>query len=781
MPKPPTLSSPSSRRRRGDRLSPALVLAAWLALLVATPGCDRGPTVEEARALHAQGRHADSLEPLRALIEERPDDPEVHYLYGVALGQTGSSRLAVWSLRKAAESPEWQLRATLALGAAALSAENWRDAIDAADEVLALDPENVPALVLRGEAYLGEGKEPERALDAFDQILEIEPDSVPARAARISALLMDERTDEASEALAELESTALERAPDVTTRARLCATRAVFDAERGETASAEERFDACLEQYPAQAVLIGPATSFFDQIGRPERSDEILAAALERAPESQGYRRTLSERAEAAGDAERAEAILREATASPNPELRAAAWTDLTNLYLGRHDLPAAIAAFEEALALSKNPSQLAILSHADMLARDGQHERALEVASRLDNDAYRGLIEARVHLNEGRPAEALARLDEVFPTWPNNAGARYYAARAAEQLGDFQRAIEEYRQSIRSAPDQTEAALRLARLYLAAGAYANAWNSASQYVRSHPEDPEAIRTLLRAAAPRDRSSLEALFTRLRPTAVWPDVVSARADSLAGRQGPEAALEWIESLTDLDLTQPANAMVLRSKVEILLALGRTAEARRSVDAALATGNETTTFHELRGRVLEAEAAGSSGAEAAPADTIRAAYARALELDPQSWRALEALGGRAEADGDVDAALELYDRAIEIAPDRPSPPERAAALAARSGRSAEAERRWEALLREQPWNTTAAIELATLQLARGQSDERTLELAERAVLFRGGDPARALLVRVHEARGEQERAQEIARAIERGERVPPRRISPIEGS
>ena len=39
-------------------------------------------------------------------------------------------------------------------------------------------------------------------------------------------------------------------------------------------------------------------------------------------------------------------------------------------------------------------------------------------------------------------PAVDLGRLEQVFLTWPNNPGARYYAARAAEQLGDFERAM---------------------------------------------------------------------------------------------------------------------------------------------------------------------------------------------------------------------------------------------------------------------------------------------------------------------------------------------------
>ena len=59
----------------------------------------------------------------------------------------------------------------------------------------------------------------------------------------------------------------------------------------------------------------------------------------------------------------------------------------------------------------------------------------------------------------------------------------------------------------------------------------------------------------------------------------------------------------------------------------------------------------------------------------------------------------------------------------------------------------AEARLEALLREQPWDASAALALARLRLERGTADARTLELARRAVRFRGGPEAEALLERV----------------------------------
>jgi len=735
--------------------------------LLVLAGCDRPPDLESIRALHREGRYAEAIEPLRELLEARPEDPEVHFLYGVSLARSGQARVAIWSLRQATEDERWKVPAMVELAAVAASTGDHAAAIETAGRVLELAPDHLVARVIRAESLLGQGKEPERALDDFVAVLERQPANASALAGRAAALLQAGRVDDAAAALKEMEDRLEAEPSDPAARAHLCATRAVLEAERGEVAVAENRLDACLERFPGQPALLDVAVGFFDRAGKPERASAVLEAAVERLPRWPVFRLRLAERAKRLSGLDEAERILQAGTEIEDPQVQSAAWTALTNLHLERDDLPSAIAAYERALDLAEAPPPLAVLTHADLLARVGRHERALEVASDLENDAYRGLIEARIHLDEGRPAEALSRLDEVLPTWPNNAGARYYAARAAERLGDFERAIEEYRQSIRSAPGQTEAALRLARLHLAAGFPANAWSAASQYFRAHPEDPEGVRVLIRVAASTPNADLQPFFARLIGTPLWPVAVAARAEAIAARgNADEKALASIENASGLDDPGPRHAEVLRMQVRLLVRLGRGDEARRRVEEALAAHPDTAAFHAIEGERLE-----QVGAEP---ERIEAALARALELDPEEPEALEARGRLAERAGAVGEAIEWLDRAWAARPGRPSALLRAARLAAQSGERTEAMRRLEMCLEEIPWHAAAALELARLRLEGSDPSDRTLELAERAVLFRGGEPAARLLARVHEARGEAERAAEIRRAIREGKAIPPRR-------
>lgn len=753
-------------RIRGRLLDRPIAHFLLVALVLVMSGCDRAPGLEEIRALQDAGRYSETLEPLRELIKSSPDDPEIHFRYGVALSRTGSARLAVWSLRKAAETESWKIEANLELSRAAAQSENWQEAIEAANRVIEIEPDHAVAHLLRGESYLGDAKDPDRALEDFEFVLDLNPLSVPAMISKASALLLADRPDEAKEVLDQLENEADELTIDESSRAQICGAQAVLLQERGELEPAERRFDDCLEKFPAFASVISPAVAFFDSRGQADRATTIVEKALELAPGDQSYRRLLSERMTARGDHARAKALLEEATRVDDPAMRSEAWTDLTNYHLAREELPEAIAAFEEALALSDDPPPISILSYADMLARAGRHEDALRESKKLDNDAYRGLIEARVELDRGHPEAALARLDQVFPVWPNNPGARYYAARAAEQLGDFGRAVEEYRQSIRSGPEQTEASLRLAKLYLNAGAGEFAWNAIGQYVMDHPSDPEGLRVLIRCVANDDDPNLRAIHAHFRGTAAWAAAVATRAATRAELKGPEAGLAEIAAARDVDLSKLVNAEVLRQKVLLLIAAKRSDEARQVVEAALTSHPAEASLLEIRAELLERT-------NAKPED-VRAAYEAALAKDPNSWLALEGLGRVHEQAGDSKRALELYDRATRAFPESPTAARRAAELVERQGSKAEAATRLLDLLKEHPWDSGAALALARLRLADGVSDDSTLELAERAVMFQGGKDAQKLLIQVHEARGESDRASEIAQALEDGRPIPPRK-------
>ena len=110
---------------------------------------DRDSQAPRGGALRKDGRSA--ADPRRSGALER-GDPISARVGAAALRKRG---LAVWPLRAASKSPEYAIEARMLLARSMLESRTAPDAIPFIDEMLELEPENIPALVLRIQAYQG--------------------------------------------------------------------------------------------------------------------------------------------------------------------------------------------------------------------------------------------------------------------------------------------------------------------------------------------------------------------------------------------------------------------------------------------------------------------------------------------------------------------------------------------------------------------------------------------------------------------------------------------------
>jgi tetratricopeptide (TPR) repeat protein len=339
---------------RVERFVLPLTLTLTIAILVI--GCsERGDPLDEIRQQQAAGAYAATVEPLRKLLVERPDDPELNLLYGRALVATQRPDLAVWSLRKALADPEWLAPAGHQLALAALGARDFAGAIEITSRVLARHPEDLQALLMRANAHAhgkGEG-DPEVALVDAARILELDPDAIEAYEPKILALLALHRDEEASEALAEVGErlVELEAAPSVL--AWHCSTKATFEQADG-LPSARETWETCLEKHPVSMEVLSGAVGYFDEQADFDRSLEVMRTAYENASASRPLRIMLADRLRGMGRATEAEALLMEATATEEPEAAAAAWMDLAGLLTTTQSYEAAADALEKALGYAR-------------------------------------------------------------------------------------------------------------------------------------------------------------------------------------------------------------------------------------------------------------------------------------------------------------------------------------------------------------------------------------------------------------------------------------------
>jgi tetratricopeptide (TPR) repeat protein len=711
--------------------------------LLLSLACGDDPTgVEEIRRLQMQGRFAETIEPIREILREQPGNAELHLLYGVALSRTGQASLAIWSLREAQQDPIWFQPASVELARSAVFSRDFPAAIAAASAVLELEPDHLVALRLRGEARLENKIEAEEGLEDLERALELEPDDLPTRLTRFRALLALERVEEAEAALAEVESLVADGELLDEDAALICVMGASFSYERGEVEKAEELYEGCLETFPLSGSVLDVAVEFFDQEERPERATEILRAFTDSVPLSTVHRGRLARRLRAAGKPDEAEALLLEATRSEFPELRAHAWSALTDHYIATEDLPAAVEAFESAIAYEGAIPAQRRLAHADLLVAADMNERALEVASELEDATLRNLVSARVAFNQGRPCEALELFEGAFPFWPNNAVARYYAARSAEQCDEFDKAIEHYRQSLRSGAQSSDAGLRLARMLVAEGRMQDALFGIQQHLNGHRLHPETLLLKTRVGLElQEGVLLQNILGSLPPSRLRARVMVVLAEHAAAVQGPEVAIQGLREGTLLDLKRPRDAPALALLVDLLVGEGRVEEARAAVEEALAAHPEAAALRLVEARLLEGEGAAAAN--------VHAVLERAVELDPGYAGALLALARSARARGESERALSLFDRAAEAEASDPTPAREAAQLLASGERRAEAELRLQTLLVEFPHDSATALALAELEFAQGASP-KAATLARRALRFGAGQDAQRLLERAQQA-------------------------------
>jgi tetratricopeptide (TPR) repeat protein len=706
--------------------------------------CGPRDPLERARVLQDKEQNfAKSLEPLREALAKNPDDPEANYRYGLALLASGQTSLAKWSLRKALDSPEWLERAGIPLATTAIQLGGYDEAVEIATRVLAQHPDNVDALMLRADARIRTRRQYEEALADAERALELDPENHGAMVPKVAALLGLERADEAAAALDSLERAYSDEKLGLHGSPALCTARATFAKEKGDLETAGKRFDECLEHFATDGTVLREAVTFFDSTKKSEHSEEILKTALEKAPNAFGYRAELVERYRATGRESEAEALLRAATELEDPASQAVGWSSVALYSLEKGQFDEAAKAFERARAIDPTGSTEILFGYADALVLAGQHDEALRIADQMAVPAHRSLVKGRVALERGDPKQALEHFSEGNRLWPNNAVARYYAATAAEQLGDFERAIEEYRYAMRIDVRATDAYLRLARLQSAAGQHELALATLEFSPGGRPEEEAAALFELELAARMNRvpppSVLQRLQRERRPAAA-----AALARGFAARLGAKQGVQFLRSQSDIDLTDPENADALAAWVELSAASGSAREGLSRAEAAIAKHPESAAFHALRGRALAA--AGSDDV------AVRAAYQRALEIDPEEHRALVGLAALEAKGGAREAALALYERAARADTNDRETARTVADLLAQLGRRDEGEARLGQLLREHPYDAQAAIALAELRQARGAERAGTEELARRAVKFGGGEPAKALLDKIEEEGG-----------------------------
>jgi len=216
---------------------------------------------------------------------------------------------AIWiekaeALAKKNASTEDQIDVLLARAQHARAGSNWRDSVPYFDRALALDPDEVEAILGRYELY-EEANLKETALAFIGRALARQPRSVAVVHAAVGALRQMERTTEASE-LEERYSQL--RFDDISfVRGRIDLAIAQRDIK-----GAERWLDRMMALNPDSAPLLASAAQSYLLMGNRTRSIALYKKALDLSPENTDTMRALAEAQGLAGHPEEQQRLLRQ-------------------------------------------------------------------------------------------------------------------------------------------------------------------------------------------------------------------------------------------------------------------------------------------------------------------------------------------------------------------------------------------------------------------------------------------------------------------------------------
>jgi cellulose synthase operon protein C len=310
----------------------------------------------------------------------------------------------------------------------------------------------------------------------------------------------------------------------------------------------------------------------------------------------------------------------------------------------------------------------------------------------------------------------------------PNAAGVLRALAQAHIVNREPALAEEALRRAMDVAPDDTDAAVELAKLLFQTGRATQARAVLAELVRKRPDDADAQSALFRAclsipdlACARAAADAVVALDPKRQTGLLYQGLLAEAENRLG-----AAAAAFERAAELEPRAPEP---LQGLVRVLVAQGRRAEAYRQLDASAARDGENALPLTIKGEMLFADRRLREADES---------FAAAGARSPRWWMPVRGRAAVAYARGDAASAIRVLEDAL---PRVDQPLAVRLELAMRyeaAGRIDDAARQYEEVLRAAPDMPLAANNLAML-LVTHRRDAGSLERAAQLATVLADSP------------------------------------------
>jgi tetratricopeptide (TPR) repeat protein len=497
----------------------------------------------------------------------------------------------------------------------------------------------------------------------------------------------------------------------------------VRDPDPANIAEGARRASDMLQLWPDNAEAADTLAVAQFRLGNLDDAERQIRKVLSKYPANLLPAITLSGMKLARRDFEGAEAVLKEMAAnSPNSADVAVA---LGNLYSVLERWPEAEAQFRKAISVdARNGHALLGVAAARLRAgRKEEAEAAYRQASALPDPRYRH-VHASYLIAERNYDAGIKELAALAKTNPNDLAARARLLDAYTQAGRLAEAESVVSAALKSNPGDADALARRSMIQVAAGKLVEAEATLNGLLKKRRAAPTAHYLLSRIYRMRGdalRERVELIQALEENPAMLPARTSLAA-ALLGAGAPAAALESLDAAPE---SQRGALTLLTARGIALIALGRTAEARQTVNQALTAGRTPDLLaQDALLKMLKRDYAAA-----------RAAAAEALLKDPADVRALRIVAQSYTSEGRPEEGLKMLEQHSAEYADSAVVQNYAGEALADAGRPQQARAHFEAANRADPKLFAPVLALVRLDLAKGEA----ASAAQRLIAFLALDP------------------------------------------
>jgi tetratricopeptide (TPR) repeat protein len=669
-------------------------------------GCKSGTEraaehMQRGEKLIAEKKFDEAVIEYKNATQLTPNDAAAHYGLAKAFLGVKDPRSAYWELEETLRLDPQNVQARIDHGEFLLlqGDEELQRAVESGDAIIAADPKRWEGYALKGRALTALGRHDE-AGEAFKQGVEVAPEQPPVVLLWANHLRQQGKAEEAEGAYKRL----AKLAPGFGTAAAL---GGFYASSKGRDAEAEAAYRSALAQAKPEERVFATTVlaNFLVSRGRAAEAEQALRDAVAAKPDDTDLIYALAAFLGQQGRTADADAMIEQATkAKPDkPE----PWLVLS-AHRGRQGkLDAALAAADQAIKVAPD-HELSKLRRAEVLVDLG--------AQKNDPAAFteaEGIVNAILAAKEDHPE------------------ANFVKGKLALTRRDYPGALAALRRTLERRPELTQAWFLSGTAKFLSGDRAGARSDAQEALQREPNFVEALGLLVRAHAALGDHAL---------------AVEAGNRALALRPSTELRIAVAQSLVQLDQRDAALAELAKIPedqrgAEVHFAVGRThliGALSLAAKARDATGKVTDAAAEARADRAFAEARVHLDKALALLPTHPEVIASLASIDLRQGRGEESLArvraasqaapkdaGLARMQGDLELALGKaeaaevsYRRAIEIDPNQLESTGKLAALYARTGRTGEVVRAYEAALVKNPKSGELHLLLGSLKEAQG---------------------------------------------------------------